>query len=69
MGMRVEFKLQENSARLINDLRHTPGNPVWQRNYYEHIIRNEKLYDEISEYILNNPAQWEQDKLFILGAL
>jgi putative transposase len=53
------------SARLINGFRHTPGNPIWQRNYYEHVIRNEKSYDEISAYIANNPAQWEMDKLFV----
>lgn len=35
---------------------------VWQRNYYEHIIRNEKAYQNISNYILNNPAKWEADK-------
>ena len=34
---------------------------LWQRNYYEHIIRNEKSYHTISEYIINNPAKWEQD--------
>ncbi len=37
---------------------------LWQRNYYEHIIRNEKSYHRITEYILNNPANWQQDKLF-----
>ncbi len=42
-----------------------PQRPVWQRNYYEHIIRNEQSYQVISEYIINNPAQWEEDKLYI----
>lgn len=37
---------------------------LWQRNYYEHIIRNEESYHRIAEYILNNPANWQQDKLF-----
>ena len=32
--------------------------PVWQRNYYDHIIRNEKSYQTISKYIINNPIQW-----------
>ena len=36
---------------------------VWQRNYWEHIIRNEQSYLEISEYIQNNPAKWAIDKL------
>jgi REP element-mobilizing transposase RayT len=34
---------------------------VWQRNYYEHIIRNEQSYQNISEYIINNPAKWQDD--------
>jgi len=37
---------------------------LWQRNYYEHIIRNEKSYETISEYILNNPAKWQDDKFY-----
>ena len=37
---------------------------LWQRNYYEHIIRNEKSYETISEYILNNPAKWQNDKFY-----
>ena len=40
------------------------GYSVWQRNYYEHIIRNQHTYDEIEEYILNNPFLWEKDKLY-----
>jgi putative transposase len=34
---------------------------LWQRNYYEHIIRNPKSYHTISNYIINNPSKWEQD--------
>ena len=37
---------------------------VWQRNYYEHIVRNEKEYQKILEYIKNNPMNWEKDKYF-----
>lgn len=36
---------------------------LWQRNYWEHIIRNEKSYMKISEYIVSNPANWVSDKL------
>jgi REP element-mobilizing transposase RayT len=39
------------SAKRINVLRQTPGQPVWQRNYYEHIIRNEKSLFFIRKYI------------------
>ena len=37
---------------------------LWQRNYYEHIIRNEQSYQTISEYIINNPAKWNDDKFY-----
>ena len=37
---------------------------LWQRNYHEHIIRNEQSYQTISEYIINNPARWKDDKFF-----
>lgn len=39
---------------------------VWQRNYYEHIIRNEVSYQHIAEYILGNPAKWKDDKLCVI---
>jgi putative transposase len=39
------------------------GQKLWQRNYYEHIIQDEKAYHNISNYILNNPAQWAYDRL------
>ena len=37
---------------------------VWQRNYYEHIIRSTDEYDRIANYIINNPAKWQDDKFF-----
>jgi len=36
---------------------------VWQRNYWEHIIRNENEYNRIAQYILSNPQNWEHDQL------
>lgn len=36
---------------------------LWQRNYWEHIIRNEKAYDNISDYIINNPQKWVEDSM------
>jgi putative transposase len=50
------------AARRINDIRGAPGAPVWQRNYYEHIIRNEKELATMREYITHNPLQWETDR-------
>jgi REP element-mobilizing transposase RayT len=46
------------SARKINALTNRTGKPVWQRSFYDHIIRNEKSLDQIREYIINNPSQW-----------
>lgn len=50
------------SARRINEIRCTPGLPVWQRNYFEHIIRNDKSLDQIRQYIATNPQRWKDDK-------
>lgn len=35
-----------------------------QRNYYEHIIRNEESLNRIQEYIINNPLSWKSDRLY-----
>jgi putative transposase len=53
------FKYQ--SAKKINQIRMAPGVPVWQRNYYERIIRNEKELQSIREYIRYNPLKWDDD--------
>ena len=49
------------SSRQINDQRGTPGIPIWQRNYYEHVIRNETALNRIRQYILDNPFRWTFD--------
>jgi putative transposase len=49
------------TARRINRLRRTPGAPVWQRNYYEHIVRDEHALSAIRKYIVANPARWAWD--------
>jgi REP element-mobilizing transposase RayT len=38
--------------------------PLWQRNFYEHIIRDESSYLYISNYIINNPAKWKEDTFY-----
>ena len=38
-------------------------NKLWQRNYYDHIIRNQHSYDYIANYIFTNPQRWKYDKL------
>ena len=40
------------------------GYSIWQRNYYEHIIRTDASYRHISNYIENNPTKWQSDKLY-----
>ncbi len=50
------------SSRRINALRGTPGVPVWQRNYYEHIVRSEEALKRIREYIGTNPLRWALDR-------
>ena len=50
------------SARRINGLRGTSGVPIWQRNYYEHIIRTEDALQRIREYIATNPLRWHLDR-------
>ena len=50
------------ATRHINILRGTPGAPVWQRNYYEHIIRTEDALRRIRQYIVTNPMRWHLDR-------
>jgi REP element-mobilizing transposase RayT len=50
-------------TRRINELRNTPGASVWQRNYYEHVIRDQTSFDRIRDYIATNPARWAPDQL------
>lgn len=38
---------------------------LWQRNYYEHIIRNSQSYQQILDYIQTNPLRWNEDTLFV----
>ena len=47
----------------INRMCGTPGRPVWQRNYWEHIIRNDTSLNQIRAYIQDNPARWAEDQL------
>jgi REP element-mobilizing transposase RayT len=49
------------SAKQINRIRGTPGVPVWQRNFYEHIVRTDDELNRIRQYIIDNPGQWETD--------
>jgi putative transposase len=51
------------ATKRINEMRRTPGATLWQRNYWEHVVRNDVELQRIREYIRNNPTRWEQDRL------
>ena len=50
------------STRQINRINKAQGSVIWQRNYYEHIIRDEEALNNIRQYIFNNPINWVEDK-------
>jgi putative transposase len=54
------FKSQ--SATGVNKIRMTRSDPVWQRNYFEHIIRTPQSLDDLRRYIQENPARWHSDE-------
>lgn len=58
----------QNWTNELSELNPAPSVPamgkLWQRNYHEHIIRDEQSYNVISEYILNNPTRWMDDKFY-----
>jgi REP element-mobilizing transposase RayT len=56
------------ATKRINEMRGTPGRPVWQRNYYEHVIRNDDEMNRAREYIINNPAKSALDRENPVGA-
>ena len=51
-------------TKRIRELSKNPHFHIWQRSYFEHIIRNEDSYLKISEYIQTNPLKWRLDKYF-----
>jgi REP element-mobilizing transposase RayT len=50
------------STKRINEINNAPGAILWQRNYYEHIIRNEDELNRIRVYIGQNHTKWEFDR-------
>jgi REP element-mobilizing transposase RayT len=56
------FKYQ--TTKSINVLQNNEISKVWQRGYYDHIIRNEAEYQKIWEYVDTNPLKWELDKYY-----
>jgi REP element-mobilizing transposase RayT len=50
-------------GKRMNETCNTPGAKVWQRNYFEHVIRDDEDYNCIAEYVVNNPQLWMEDSL------
>ncbi len=49
-------------ARQVQDIQ---ALTIWQRNYYEHVIRSEESLNDIRRYIVENPARWSEDSLYV----
>lgn len=50
------------TTKQINEMRATPGTRVWQRNYYERVLRDDRELDAVREYITRNPLNWMDDE-------
>jgi REP element-mobilizing transposase RayT len=50
-----------STTRRAKTMGHTPPAPLWQRNYYEHVIRSERDLDRIRQYVADNPVRWNED--------
>ena len=50
------------TTKKVNLANGTPGQTLWQRNYYERVIRDDAELDRARKYIVNNPLQWELDR-------
>ncbi len=63
----IQWFKTETTNEYIRNVKYNNWKPfdckLWQRNYYEHIIRNETEYENIFNYINNNPANWKNDNL------
>ena len=52
-------------TKRINELQKTISQKIWQNNYHDHIIRNYDSFEKISNYIVNNPTNWNDDKFYL----
>lgn len=57
--------VKSEATRRVNLLRGIPGEKLWQRNYYEHVIRDDEDYQAIHDYIVTNPYHWKDDDEYI----
>lgn len=63
---KIVGQLKSYTNKKYNDINKTKDLILWQRNYYEHIIRNGREYQEIWQYIETNPLKWEDDEYYAL---
>ena len=61
---KIVGKFQMQTSKYINIIRNTQGQKNWQPNYHDHVIRNNLAYQRIKQYIINNPAKWNDDKFY-----
>jgi putative transposase len=57
-------QVKSAAARRINRERGTAGAPVWQRSYYDHVVRDDRDLARIEDYIAHNPERWASDRFF-----
>lgn len=57
---------KSTTTKRANQEHNLPGRIIWQRNYYDHVIRNGKELAAIRKYIEDNPVKWHEDKYFVL---
>ncbi len=57
-------QLKTYTTKRYNEIHGTKTDKLWQRNYYEHVIRNEMDYRAIWQYIDDNPAKWLEDEYY-----
>jgi REP element-mobilizing transposase RayT len=50
------------ATRAFNLSRGSPGSPLWQRGYYEHVVRNDEEFNRMRRYIEENPLRWALDE-------
>jgi len=63
-GFKAAVTKQINTIQINAGVYNMPER-IWQKNYYEHVIRNETSLNKIREYIMSNPLNWKEDDLFI----
>lgn len=56
--------LKYHATKEINNMSEMKGQKIFQRSFYDHVVRNQVDYDEIYSYIVKNPICWQHDKLY-----